>query len=48
MSRAPRLAASERAGADGSYRFDGEIGLPIVGRLVRYRGRLRPISEPRF
>jgi hypothetical protein len=43
----PLLAASERAGADGTYRFDVEIGLPLVGRLVRYRGWLRPVSATR-
>jgi hypothetical protein len=35
----PIIAASE-TGADGRFNFDVEIGLPLVGRLVRYRGWL--------
>ncbi len=36
----PGVAARESAGADGSHQFDVSISLPIVGRLVHYRGRL--------
>lgn len=35
----PRIAAEERA-APGRHLFDVEIGLPAIGRLVRYRGWL--------
>jgi hypothetical protein len=35
----PRVTAFE-SGEDGRFRFDVEIGLPLVGRLVRYRGWL--------
>jgi hypothetical protein len=35
----PRIKASERAEGD-RFQFDVEIGLPLVGRLVRYRGWL--------
>jgi hypothetical protein len=35
----PRIEASE-SGAGGIYRFDVTIGLPLIGRLVRYRGTL--------
>jgi hypothetical protein len=36
---APRSRSGERE-ADGRFAFDVEIGLPLVGRLVRYRGWL--------
>lgn len=36
----PRATASEAAGKDGSHRFDVEIGLPLIGRLVHYRGEV--------
>jgi hypothetical protein len=36
----PRLAAREFV-ADGWYRFDVRIGLPLVGPLIRYAGRLQ-------
>ncbi|OJY35510.1 MAG: hypothetical protein BGP06_06625 [Rhizobiales bacterium 65-9] len=39
---APRSAASEDTDADGRFRFDIAITLPLIGRLVRYRGWLRP------
>ena len=35
----PRIKAFE-TGAGGKFRFDVEIGLPGIGRLVRYRGWL--------
>jgi hypothetical protein len=35
----PRVHAFE-SGAEGKFRFDVEIGLPGIGRLVRYRGWL--------
>ena len=35
----PRIEASE-SGAGGIYHFDVTIGLPLIGRLVRYRGTL--------
>lgn len=35
----PRIRAFE-TGAEGKFRFDVEIGLPGIGRLVRYRGWL--------
>src|SRR5882724_11930981 len=35
----PRIAASESE-EGGRFRFDVEIGLPLLGRLVRYRGWL--------
>jgi Domain of unknown function (DUF4166)/Saccharopine dehydrogenase NADP binding domain len=35
----PRVRAFE-TGAEGKFRFDVEIGLPGIGRLVRYRGWL--------
>ena len=35
----PLITASEN-GAGGRFNFDVEIGLPLIGRLVRYRGWL--------
>lgn len=29
---------------DGRFRFDVEIGAPLIGRIVRYRGWLQPVS----
>jgi hypothetical protein len=40
----PRIVASERVDAQGRFRFAVEIGLPLVGRLVRYRGWLEPAA----
>ena len=37
----PLVKASEWE-QDGRFRFDVEIGLPLIGRLVRYRGWLIP------
>lgn len=39
----PILRAQERADA-GEHLFDVEVALPALGRLVRYRGRLRPVD----
>lgn len=36
----PRIRATERVDAQGRPLFDVEIGLPLVGRLVAYRGWL--------
>ena len=35
----PRIRAAETE-QEGRFRFDVEIGLPGIGRLVRYRGFL--------
>lgn len=37
----PIIGASERVDAEGRHVFDVEIGLPVVGRLVAYRGWLK-------
>jgi len=37
----PWTRAYERTDAEGRFTFDVEIGLPGIGRLVRYRGWLR-------
>jgi hypothetical protein len=39
----PTVAARESV-ADGRFHFDVEIGAPLAGRLIRYRGWLRPAS----
>jgi hypothetical protein len=41
---APRGDAYEH-GADERFNFHVEIALPVVGRIVRYRGWLKPVSE---
>ncbi len=41
----PRIAANERVDAEGRFRFDVEIGLPVIGRLVHYRGWLAPADD---
>jgi hypothetical protein len=38
----PVIDAGERVDAQGRFRFDVEIGLRVIGRLVRYRGWLEP------
>jgi len=38
----PIIAAGERIDAQGRFRFEVEIGLRLIGRLVRYRGWLEP------
>lgn len=37
---APSTRAHEEVDADGRFAFDVEISLPLIGRLVRYRGWL--------
>ena len=39
---APRSEARETVDAAGRFRFEVPIGLPLLGRLVRYRGWLVP------
>jgi hypothetical protein len=39
---APRTEAREHVDEMGRFRFDVMIGLPFAGRIVRYRGWLRP------
>lgn len=41
---APRTQASASIDAQGRYRFDVEITLPVVGRLVAYRGWLARVG----
>jgi Domain of unknown function (DUF4166) len=36
----PDIVASERVDADGRHLFDVAIGLPVIGRIVHYRGWL--------
>ncbi|MDB5539246.1 MAG: saccharopine dehydrogenase [Devosia sp.] len=36
----PKIKAEERMDEGGRHRFDVEIGLPLLGRLVAYRGYL--------
>lgn len=36
----PRITAEERTDEGGRHRFDVEISLPLIGRLVAYRGYL--------
>ncbi len=38
----PRTEAAAHADENGRYRFDVTISLPVLGRLVRYRGWLTP------
>ncbi|MDO8332156.1 MAG: DUF4166 domain-containing protein [Fluviicoccus sp.] len=33
-------------GEEGRFRFHVEIRLPLVGLIVRYRGWLKPVSQP--
>jgi hypothetical protein len=39
----PKVTARESV-ADGNFQFDVEIGAPLIGRIIRYRGWLRPVS----
>jgi hypothetical protein len=39
----PSMAARESV-VDGRFHFDVEIGVPLAGRIIRYRGWLRPAS----
>jgi hypothetical protein len=38
----PKSATSESVGADGRFRFDVGISVPLVGPVIRYRGWLVP------
>jgi hypothetical protein len=40
----PRISAAERVDAEGRFQFDVTIGVPLAGRLVRYRGWLQPVD----
>lgn len=40
---APRIRATEWQ-EDEAFRFDVEIALPVIGRIVRYQGRLTPLD----
>ena len=44
----PWTRAYERIDAEGRFTFDVEIGLPGIGRLVRYRGWLRNRARQSF
>ncbi|QQS13211.1 MAG: DUF4166 domain-containing protein [Rhodospirillales bacterium] len=41
----PRIVANERVDDRGRFRFDVSITMPILGRLVRYRGWLAAVEE---
>ncbi|WP_439816407.1 DUF4166 domain-containing protein [Zavarzinia sp. CC-PAN008] len=40
----PRIAGREGVDASGRFTFDVTISAPIVGRIVHYRGWLRPVG----
>lgn len=40
----PRVTASETV-VDGRFAFDVILDLPLIGRLIRYRGTLRPVEK---
>jgi hypothetical protein len=42
---APRTITHEAVDAEGRFTFDVEIGLPLLGRVVRYRGWLAPAAD---
>jgi hypothetical protein len=42
----PTTQATETLDAEGRFRFDVAIDLPMFGRLVRYRGWLQPAVRP--
>jgi hypothetical protein len=42
----PVSAAREFTDAEGRFAFDVPIAVPLLGRLTRYRGWLRPIPPP--
>jgi uncharacterized protein (TIGR01777 family) len=42
---APRSNSKEFADADGRYRFDVRLSMPLVGLLAHYRGWLRPGAD---
>lgn len=41
---APRITATERADGD-CHLFDVELKLPLIGRIIAYRGRLKPLPD---
>jgi hypothetical protein len=41
----PGGPASETQDRNGNFHFDVDIGLPIIGRVVRYAGSLRPMGS---
>lgn len=41
----PESDTTEDTDAQGRFQFDVSISLPLVGRLVRYRGWLKPANE---
>ena len=43
----PTTRASERIDAQGRFRFDVALFLPLIGLLVHYRGWLVPDDERR-
>jgi hypothetical protein len=43
-SRLRPIVAARESAVDGRFHFDVEIGAPLVGRIIRYRGWLRPAS----
>ena len=42
---APRIAAREWQEGD-RFRFEVEVAMPLIGRIVHYTGWLRPILDP--
>ena len=40
----PRVRAGESV-VNGHFAFDVTLDLPLIGRLIRYRGTLRPVRE---
>jgi hypothetical protein len=45
---APRSDSKEFADADGLYRFDVRLSMPLIGLLAHYRGWLQPgADDPR-
>lgn len=42
---APRVVANESV-EDGWYRYHVDVMLPVLGRIIHYRGRLQCMSDP--
>ncbi|WP_371423633.1 DUF4166 domain-containing protein [Tardiphaga sp.] len=42
----PRSVARETVDNNGRFQFDVDISMPLIGRIVRYRGFLVPMSKP--
>jgi hypothetical protein len=40
----PRSQATETVGSDGRFHFDVAIAMPLIGRIVSYRGDLAPVD----